>query len=82
MQGRLTLLWTIPLCIEQQVLCVKQSLDLPGMELWTIWHREGVVIADLVGLNPVRDFVFMVLFDVAVQLALVPAINGWSTYAC
>jgi hypothetical protein len=47
-----------------------------------IWNGKGVIVADLVGFDPVWDFVFVVFLDIAIELALVPAVDSWPVRDC
>lgn len=58
-----------------QVSSVAELLNLFGVELLAVRNAKSVVVGDFLFINPIGDFVFVVVFDVAKE-DLTRAVNS------
>ena len=68
MQINLTLLWLIPLCIEQQIAGVAEFLDALGVECFSIRHSKGMIIAHVLLGQPIGHLILVCVFDITTKL--------------
>lgn len=60
-----SLIRLVPLCVKEKVSSVAKLLDALGIEFLTVWHCEGVIVANIFVGKPIRNLIFMIVFKIA-----------------
>ena len=55
----------VPFAVEKQIFGEQQLLNLPGVVLWTIRNGNRVIRRHVFVINPLSDFIFVVVLDVS-----------------
>jgi hypothetical protein len=69
-----SILWLVPLSVEQQILGITELLDLLRVKIDAVGYSKGMVIRDIVLIDPLRYFVLVSVFDITTKATEISAV--------